>query len=131
MRWNKYEAANHEEGVERMKAVVLAEGGPRYGCGDKRGGKDRCCSLYIFDNARGSGLWGRYATCSVASFSRAPVLGMQVSVDMMDSGGGLHLWSAEEPNLYILVLKLYNKEGHFLESESCQVAPPPSCPPSS
>lgn len=48
---------------------------------------------------------------------------MQVSADLLESGGKVQLWSAEEPNLYILVLKLYNNEGQLLESESCQVAP--------
>ena len=31
------------------------------------------------------------------------------------------LWSAEEPNLYILVLSLYDEADNLLEAESCQV----------
>lgn len=34
---------------------------------------------------------------------------------------GPALWSAEEPNLYILVLSLLNPDGAHVESESCQV----------
>ena len=41
---------------------------------------------------------------------------------MMDQGSsGPALWSAEEPNLYILVLSLMAPDGSHVESESCQV----------
>ena len=41
---------------------------------------------------------------------------------MMQQGdAGPALWSAEEPNLYILVLSLIAPDGSHVESESCQV----------
>ncbi len=41
---------------------------------------------------------------------------------MMEQGSsGPALWSAEEPNLYILVLSLIAPDGSHVESESCQV----------
>ncbi|KAL3153868.1 hypothetical protein ABBQ32_013441 [Trebouxia sp. C0010 RCD-2024] len=44
------------------------------------------------------------------------------SWDMMLQGeAGPALWSAEEPNLYILVLSLIAPDGSHVESESCQV----------
>ena len=39
----------------------------------------------------------------------------------MKGGAGPALWSAEEPNLYILVLSLIAPDGSHVESESCQV----------
>eukprot|EP00884_Botryococcus_braunii_P014326 jgi/Botrbrau1/22895/Bobra.0065s0048.1 len=45
----------------------------------------------------------------------------RVSLDVLEAAGQVHLWSAEEPNLYILVLTLLDKAGSPLESESCQV----------
>ena len=45
----------------------------------------------------------------------------QVKINMMDHEP--RLWSAEEPNLYILVLSLYDSSDQLLEAESCQVAP--------
>lgn len=50
------------------------------------------------------------------------VLALQGSWDMMLQGeAGPALWSAEEPNLYILVLSLIAPDGSHMESESCQV----------
>lgn len=44
---------------------------------------------------------------------------------MMQQGdAGPALWSAEEPNLYILVLSLIAPDGSHVESESCQVRSP-------
>lgn len=39
----------------------------------------------------------------------------------MMEGEPPQLWSAEEPNLYVLVLSLLDKGGKLLEAESCQV----------
>lgn len=46
---------------------------------------------------------------------------LQISYDMSKSVAGLHLWSAETPHLYVLVLSLVDKSGAHIESESCQV----------
>lgn len=46
---------------------------------------------------------------------------MQVSIDMMTDEAPL-LWSAEEPNLYVLVLSLLDKQKTLIEAESCQVS---------
>lgn len=47
---------------------------------------------------------------------------LQISYDMSESVAGLlHLWSAETPHLYVLVLSLVDKSGAHVESESCQV----------
>ena len=48
---------------------------------------------------------------------------VQVEWDMMADGQGPlpALWSAEEPNLYYLVLTLRAKDGSIIECESCQV----------
>ena len=46
---------------------------------------------------------------------------MQVDIDMATAGRLPALWSAEEPNLYILVLSLVTKQGEHLDSESTQV----------
>lgn len=48
---------------------------------------------------------------------------MQGSWDMIGQQDptGPALWSAEEPNLYILVLTLLSPDGSHIESESCQV----------
>lgn len=46
---------------------------------------------------------------------------MQVNIDMSVAGGLPALWSAEEPNLYILVLSLVTQHGEHLDSESTQV----------
>ena len=40
---------------------------------------------------------------------------------MEQGSSGPALWSAEEPNLYILVLSLIAPDGSHVESESCQV----------
>ena len=40
---------------------------------------------------------------------------------MQQGSAGPALWSAEEPNLYILVLSLIGPDGSHVESESCQV----------
>lgn len=45
----------------------------------------------------------------------------QIYWDMASHGGMPLLWSAEEPNLYVLVLTLVDKDGEHLESESAQV----------
>lgn len=51
------------------------------------------------------------------------VFALQGSWDMMLQGkAGPALWSAEEPNLYILVLSLIAPDGSHVESESCQVS---------
>lgn len=44
---------------------------------------------------------------------------------MASSGGLPLLWSSEEPNLYVLVLTLVDKDGQHLESESAQVCAGP------
>lgn len=41
--------------------------------------------------------------------------------DMMAEDEPPLLWSAEEPNLYVLVLSLLDGSDQLLESESCQV----------
>lgn len=46
---------------------------------------------------------------------------MQVDIDMSAAGKLPALWSAEEPNLYILVLSLVTKQGEHIDSESSQV----------
>ncbi len=46
----------------------------------------------------------------------------QISFDMAESPAGLpHLWSAEQPALYVLVLSLLATDGSLIEAESCQV----------
>lgn len=47
----------------------------------------------------------------------------QVAVDMFNALGGEPplLWSAEQPNLYVLVLQLTAADGTVVEVESCQV----------
>ena len=53
------------------------------------------------------------------------VFTLQGSWDLMLQGeAGPALWSAEEPNLYILVLSLIAPDGSHVESESCQVHTP-------
>ncbi len=47
---------------------------------------------------------------------------LQMSIDMAGSPAGLpHLWSAEQPRLYVLVLSLLASDGRLIEAESCQV----------
>ena len=47
---------------------------------------------------------------------------MQASWDMLREGTQApRLWSAEEPNLYILVLSLLSPQGDVIEAESTQV----------
>ncbi|EIE18998.1 hypothetical protein COCSUDRAFT_20201 [Coccomyxa subellipsoidea C-169] len=48
-------------------------------------------------------------------------LARSVDIDMATAGRLPALWSAEEPNLYILVLSLVTKQGEHLDSESTQV----------
>ena len=45
-------------------------------------------------------------------------------MDMMEDGEQPLLWSAEEPNLYVLVLSLLDDAGQLVEAESCQVRIP-------
>ena len=45
---------------------------------------------------------------------------VQVDMDLMAGGRQPVLWSAEEPNLYILVLTLVNSQGQHLDTESTQ-----------
>ena len=45
-------------------------------------------------------------------------------MDMMEDGEPPLLWSAEEPNLYVLVLSLLDDKGQLVEAESCQVRIP-------
>ena len=48
----------------------------------------------------------------------------QASWDMLAEGTPApRLWSAEEPNLYILVLSLLGPQGDVIEAESAQVHP--------
>ena len=47
---------------------------------------------------------------------------LQASLDLMDGPGSPPaLWSAEEPNLYVLVLVLQSQDGIVIEAESTQV----------
>lgn len=47
---------------------------------------------------------------------------LQASLDLMDGPGSPPaLWSAEEPNLYVLVLVLQSQDGSVIEAESTQV----------
>lgn len=62
--------------------------------------------------------WCVWEACS----NTHAVFALQGSWDMMLQGeAGPALWSAEEPNLYILVLSLIAPDGSHVESESCQV----------
>ena len=46
----------------------------------------------------------------------------RLSVDALAAvRGGLQLWSAESPNLYVLMLEIMDENGEVLERESCQV----------
>ena len=49
------------------------------------------------------------------------VLCVQIDMDLLAGGKQPALWSAEEPNLYILVLTLLDKHGDHLDTESAQV----------
>ena len=46
--------------------------------------------------------------------------GAQVRVDLLAAGVQPALWSAEAPNLYVLVLTLLGRDDAHIESESCQ-----------
>lgn len=50
------------------------------------------------------------------------VLGSQIEIDMAASAHLPALWSAEEPNLYVLVLSVVSADGEHLDSESVQVS---------
>lgn len=64
-------------------------------------------------------IWPLHQACS------GSVCAVQGAWDMMQQGdAGPALWSAEEPNLYILVLSLIAPDGSHVESESCQVRSP-------
>ncbi len=54
---------------------------------------------------------------------------MQVNIDMSAACGLPALWSAEEPNLYIVVLSLVTQHGELLDNESTQVLLSPSLSP--
>ena len=56
----------------------------------------------------------------VAPWMQACVLTGQVRVDLLAAGVQPALWSAEAPNLYVLVLTLLGRDGAHIESESCQ-----------
>lgn len=45
---------------------------------------------------------------------------VQVRVDLLAAGVQPALWSAEAPNLYVLVLTLLGRDDAHIESESCQ-----------
>lgn len=64
-----------------------------------------------------------YTHILLSSHAYAVVMCMQGSWDMMGQQNptGPALWSAEDPNLYILVLSLLSPDGAHVESESCQV----------
>ncbi|KAK9846491.1 hypothetical protein WJX81_005231 [Elliptochloris bilobata] len=64
------------------------------------------------------------AACASGKPNRAAVgIGglAQVRVDLLAEGVQPALWSAEAPNLYVLVLSLLGTGGAHIESESCQV----------
>ena len=64
----------------------------------------------------------RSCCCAEGCSDACSVGAVQGSWDMMQQGdAGPALWSAEEPNLYILVLSLIAPDGSHVESESCQV----------
>lgn len=44
-------------------------------------------------------------------------------MDLLAEGRQPALWSAEEPNLYILVITLLGKQGEHLDTEATQVPP--------
>ena len=46
---------------------------------------------------------------------------LQIAVDMAASAHLPALWSAEEPNVYVLVLSVVSTKGQHLDSESVQV----------
>ena len=46
---------------------------------------------------------------------------LQIDIDMEASAHLPALWSAEEPNVYVLVLSVVTKDGQHLDSESTQV----------
>ena len=46
---------------------------------------------------------------------------LQVEIDMAASAQLPALWSAEEPNLYVLVISVVTTDGAHLDSESVQV----------
>lgn len=46
---------------------------------------------------------------------------LQIEIDMAASAHLPALWSAEEPNLYVLVLSVVKTDGEHLDSESVQV----------
>ena len=46
---------------------------------------------------------------------------LQIKIDMAASAHLPALWSAEEPNLYVLVLSVVKTDGEHLDSESVQV----------
>ena len=51
------------------------------------------------------------------------LLHLQIEIDMAASAHLPALWSAEEPNLYVLVLSVVSTAGEHLDSESVQVIP--------
>ena len=63
------------------------------------------------------------AYCLFVSATAKLAVTLQGAWDMMgqQEPTGPALWSAEEPNLYILVLSLLAPDGSHIESESCQV----------
>lgn len=62
------------------------------------------------------------ASMSIRQSSEMRLPCLQGSWDRMQEGiAGPALWSAEEPNLYILVMSLIAPDGSHVESESCQV----------
>ncbi len=64
----------------------------------------------------------KFLVCAVLATPRQACCVFQGSWNMMEQGSsGPALWSAEEPNLYILVLSLIAPNGSHVESESCQV----------
>ena len=46
---------------------------------------------------------------------------MQIEIDMAAAAQLPALWSAEEPNLYVLVISVVTSDGAHLDSESVQV----------
>lgn len=48
-------------------------------------------------------------------------LHLQIEIDMAASAHLPALWSAEEPNVYVLVLSVVSTKGEHLDSESVQV----------
>ena len=51
------------------------------------------------------------------------LLHLQIEIDMAASEHLPALWSAEEPNLYVLVLSVVSTAREHLDSESVQVIP--------